>query len=131
MKVLRGDKLAATYCNKNIITTEKLINLLVENLNNYYILSIINSKLVSFYFNKTIFSDTTETSRIMDDIYLKEIPLPKLNEVSQKPFIEKVEQIMKKKEQGQDTTELEKEIDRMVYQLYGLSREEIEVVEGK
>ena len=30
-----------------------------------------------------------------------------------------------------DTTELEREIDRMVYQLYGLTDEEIAIVEGQ
>ena len=30
-----------------------------------------------------------------------------------------------------DTSELEREIDRLVYQLYGLSEDEVKIVEGK
>ncbi|MFW6307314.1 MAG: type II restriction endonuclease [Campylobacterales bacterium] len=36
----------------------------------------------------------------------------------------------KKQNPQADTKELEKQIDEMVYELYGLSREEIEIVEG-
>ena len=37
----------------------------------------------------------------------------------------------KRKECSFDTTTLESEIDRLVYQLYGLTEEEIRIVEGK
>jgi hypothetical protein len=36
-----------------------------------------------------------------------------------------------KKQRGEDTTGLEREIDEIVYGLYGLSAEEIAVVEGR
>ena len=74
VKVLRGNRINACLCSENIISTEKLINLVVEEFDNKLVLGIINSRLISFYFNKLIFSDTTETSRVMDDIYLKHIP---------------------------------------------------------
>jgi adenine-specific DNA-methyltransferase len=45
-------------------------------------------------------------------------------------LINKVNQILQAKEKGLDTQPLEKEIDRLVYQLYGLSEEEVAVVEG-
>lgn len=38
---------------------------------------------------------------------------------------------MKYKQQNQDTTALEKEIDQLVYQLYKLTDEEIKIVEGE
>jgi hypothetical protein len=38
--------------------------------------------------------------------------------------------IAKKSDPKPDTTALEKEIDQLVYQLYGLTEEEIKIVEG-
>lgn len=50
----------------------------------------------------------------------------------QQPFIDKVDQILvlKKDNPEADTTALEREIDFMVYELYGLTQEEIEIVEN-
>ncbi len=46
---------------------------------------------------------------------------------------ERVEKILsaKKKDAKADTSALEKEIDRIVNELYGLTEEEIAIVEGK
>jgi uncharacterized membrane protein YkoI len=38
---------------------------------------------------------------------------------------------LKKADNRADTTELEREIDRLVYQLYELTADEIAIVEGK
>ena len=39
--------------------------------------------------------------------------------------------LIKKSDPKADTTDLEKEIDQLVYQLYGLTKEEIKIVEGE
>jgi hypothetical protein len=49
----------------------------------------------------------------------------------QQPFIELVDKILAEKKAGNDTSVLECEIDVLVYGLYGLSDEEILIVEGK
>ena len=59
------------------------------------------------------------------------MPIPFLEARKQNPFIEKVEQIITLKKQNQETADLEAKIDAMVYELYGLSEEEIAVVEGR
>ena len=61
-----------------------------------------------------------------------EIPLPILDETKQQPIINIVEQILILKEMSPqaDTYILEKEIDTIVYDIYGLTEEEIRVVEG-
>ena len=129
IKVLRGARLQATFCPKNILSTEKLINLVVENVDLYFTLAVINSKLISFYFNKIVFSDTTETSRVMDDIYLSKIPFPKISAKKQEPFIALVKQILADKSKKLNTLHLETEIDYLVYKLYNLTAEEIKIVE--
>jgi len=39
--------------------------------------------------------------------------------------------VAKKADASADTSELEREIDELVYQLYGLTKEERKIVEGK
>ena len=46
-------------------------------------------------------------------------------------YLEMIDKILKSKKQNKDTTALEAEVDRMVYELYGLTEEEIRIVEGK
>jgi hypothetical protein len=64
--------------------------------------------------------------------------------MTQQPFIALVDQILAAKKQhtplsplnrgelkDTDTAALEKQIDKMVYNLYGLTEEEIVIIEGK
>jgi adenine-specific DNA-methyltransferase len=94
-------------------------------------LGIINSKLYGFYFRK-FYSEE-------DDLF----PKIKVNELKNLPFIKpdnniknyiesKVNEILllKAEDSKTDTQVLEQEIDTMVYELYGLSAEEIGIVEG-
>ena len=55
------------------------------------------------------------------------------NSVHQQPIIALVNQILsaKKAYPETDTSELEREIDLLVYGLYGLTEEEIEIIENK
>lgn len=96
-----------------------------------YVLSIINSKLISHL--KTRSSTTAKkddfTQLTLGDI--RQIKIPKIDKKSQKPFIDKVDKILELKKSGGDTSELEREIDEMVYALYNLTQEEIKTIEGE
>jgi adenine-specific DNA-methyltransferase len=96
-----------------------------------YILSIINSKLVSYYFHKYILNYANLTIHL-DGYYLEKIPIPAVNS-SNKSIVEQiemlVEQILALKEQGKDTTALEAQIDLLVYKLYDLTYEEVKVID--
>jgi hypothetical protein len=50
----------------------------------------------------------------------------------QRPIVDIVDRILAAKaaDPAADTTALEREIDRIVYELYGLTEEEIAIVEG-
>ena len=63
--------------------------------------------------------------------YIRNIPIPTATPEQQSPIITLVDEILAAKRVGTDTTAQEREIDRLVYQLYGLTDEEIKVVEGK
>jgi len=135
VKVLRGSRLTCAYATKELLTTEKLVNLIVnpEVLNPYYVLGLLNSKLTSFYLGKALFSDITETSRVMDDCYLNKVPIKRLSLNEQKPIVSRVTKILaaKRANPQADTSPLEREIDQLVYGLYGLTEDEIAIVEGK
>jgi hypothetical protein len=64
---------------------------------------------------------------------LETLPIPEFNESNDAPIIVLVKQIMesKLKDPNADTSALEAEIDQLVYKLYGLTDEEIAIVEGR
>lgn len=98
-----------------------------------FILAILNSTLNTYYFSKFISSDTLQGS--YSSIYpedIRVIPIKKTSLEAQKPFIMLVDQILEKKKQNpkEDTSNLEAEIDQLVYRLYGLTEEEIRIIEG-
>ena len=64
-------------------------------------------------------------------LFYRTTMIPNSDIKDQIPLIELVDNIISLKQQSQDTTELEKKIDEMVYELYGLTGEEIKIVEGK
>ena len=96
-----------------------------------YLLGLFNSKLFNWIYINELVTNIDSTPQLKNsDLYkfpIKEIPKP-----DQQPFIDKVDQILslKKDNPAADTAALEKEIDFMVYALYGLSAEEIAIVEG-
>jgi len=202
LKVMRGKRLSAIFVTKEILTTEKLVNIVIndERIDIFYLLAVINSKLVSFYMQKVVFSDTTETSRVMDNFFLEKIPILLIdkdkqniisnnvniililnkelqtekqnfiNTLKEEKHLQKItktlenfndldfeglkKEIGKQKARfvlGQETNEwrvyfnttkhkvnelqakinqTDKDIDRMVYELYELTAEEIEIVEN-
>ena len=62
---------------------------------------------------------------------LSEIPVRKISKADQIPFIEAIDKIIKLKRDNKeaDITAIEELINDLVYQLYGLTEEEIEIVE--
>jgi len=64
---------------------------------------------------------------------IRSLPIPEIPIKQQQPLIVLADKILaaKKKDPKADTLALEKEIDEMVYELYGLTKEEIKIVEGK
>jgi adenine-specific DNA-methyltransferase len=95
-----------------------------------YILGVLNSTF-GRHLVKNYVVRLSERQFRMLAIHVNQFPIPMLSESEQKPFVALVEKILAGKERGEDTTGLEREIDEMVYRLYGLSAEEIAVVEGR
>jgi hypothetical protein len=62
---------------------------------------------------------------------VRKLPIPKISSSEQQNLIKFINQILslKKSNPQADTSALEAEIDRMAYKLYGLTKEEIAIVE--
>ncbi|MCG9899571.1 MAG: DUF559 domain-containing protein [Hydrotalea sp.] len=98
--------------------------------NSRYLLAILNSKLIAFLMN--IWSISRRGGYLEYKVqYIEKIPIKNISEKEQKPFIELVEKILKGRKNENDTSDLEYQIDQLVYQLYELTEEEIKIVEGK
>ncbi|MBN2891326.1 MAG: Eco57I restriction-modification methylase domain-containing protein, partial [Bacteroidales bacterium] len=95
-----------------------------------YILTVLNSKLVKKLVKHYVTQLQKRQFRMLS-MYVEKFPIRAISESEQKPFEDKVEEIIRLKELGEDTSQLEAEIDKMVYQLYGLTEEEIKIIEGK
>ncbi|MDI3528088.1 MAG: hypothetical protein PWR03_2272 [Tenuifilum sp.] len=92
-----------------------------------YLLGILNSKLVTFWFNTAFFNTDTLFPHIQKN-QLEAIPL-KYNESIAKTIKPLVLKIITQKSQGKDTTALEQQIDNLVYRLYDLTYEEVKVID--
>ncbi len=82
LKVMRGKRLVANFDDGNLLTTEKLVNVVLKTDTKYklaFIVALFNSPLLSFYIEKVIFSGTTETSRVLDKPYIKDLPIKKID----------------------------------------------------
>ncbi len=194
-----GNRLTFCYDDKQhyVVNTACSTEILDENVNPYFLLSILNSTLINFYFQQ-IFSDSRSTFPIMKSGNIEALPIKTIDVEFQQPLIENTQfivnkstdfallvkntldliqakfdieklskklqnwyelnfseflkELKKKKiqlslneeaewmqyfnEQKQKAEELkteidktDREIDQMVYELYGLTEEEINIVE--
>ena len=94
-------------------------------------LAVLNSSLINWYYKIISVQLGTGVVR-MFNIYVEQLPIPKISTTEQQPFINLVDKILTAKAEtpDADTSGLESQIDRLVYLLYDLSREEIAVIEN-
>ena len=99
-----------------------------------FISAILNSSVSQWYIRK-LSSNLGNKGLSLTKDSVKEIPLPPITP-SNEPIVNQIEALVDKilaaKQQNPqtDTGEWEKEIDRLVYRLYDLTEEEIEIIEG-
>ena len=98
--------------------------------NLFFLLAILNSKLMSYYV-KTKYSSSSYCGGItFTKDMINRLPIPEANECTN-IIMDEVQKIISLKQgnPSADTSALESEIDHLVYQLYGLTEEEIKIVE--
>ena len=98
-----------------------------KNISLKYILSLINSKLLVFFFKK-MFNSLSMSGGFFTIGKEQLSNLPIIIDKNQKRYIELVDEIIELKKLNKDTQDLEEKIDEMVYDLYGLTKDEKELI---
>ena len=95
-----------------------------------WILGLLNSKAVFWFYTKTSTQIWGGFVRFIAQ-YVSQIPIPSIKPAQKAAISKLVNQILDAKRTNPDATvsDLENEIDQIVYLLYGLTPEEIKIVE--
>jgi len=132
-------KLTAAYTDGRYCHLTGIYGLIINDLNIKYVLALLNSKLMNFFYNSYYGLIHLSGGYLkINSSYLKNMPIMFILKEKQKPFIQLVDQILPitKDDDYLDNPDkqakvkrLEKEIDQLVYKLYELTPEEIKIVE--
>ena len=127
-----SDTLIFCYDNDNYFSLDSThVHTIINNsFNLKYLLALMNSKFIRHLY-KLMVQEQGRVFAQVKAVVLKDIPIVEISSTEQQPFITKVNEILelKKANPQADTLVLESEIDAMVYELYGLTKEEITIVE--
>lgn len=131
-------KIIATYDDSNFFVKNSLHNILPKDSNYhlFFILGILNSELMNFYFQNKI----GKTGKIFSQMkieYIKQLPIlkigPKLNKLSDR-LIELVDQMLKLNKNYSSNElkikSIDLEINKVIYKLYDISDKEILKIEN-
>ncbi|MDD3150668.1 MAG: TaqI-like C-terminal specificity domain-containing protein [Candidatus Gastranaerophilales bacterium] len=135
-----GREFVACLDEEQFFTIQSLYNIVIKDCEyaEEYLLALLNSTLFVYVYNK-FFITNPEVFPYVKRRHLDQFPVKALSETEQKPLIEIVNKILKitedsdyiedEKKQAK-VREYEHEIDQMVYKLYGLTKEEIQIIES-
>ncbi len=127
--------LEATFDEENFIVLNTLYCLYGVSDETYdyrSLLALINSRLLNYWFSK-VFISTDKLFPYIRKSQLEKLPLPELN-TSNKTHLNEITQSIlnaRRLNRSLNTSELEQQIDQLVYKLYDLTLEEIAVVESQ
>ena len=94
-----------------------------------YMCALLNSMLIRWFLQQVAPTSGMGTFR-WKKVYVETIPIPQISAAEQRPFIALVDRILQAKasDPQADTMGLEEEIDLLVYDLYGLTGEEVSTI---
>ena len=94
---------------------------------NKYILAVLNSKVGDWYIRQL---GVTRNGGYFEykPMFVEKLPIPQISEDQQVAFVKAVDALLEAKQSSIDLTLYEADIDRMVFQLYNLSDEEIKYI---
>ena len=102
-----------------------------------YILGLLNSKLMSYFYAQKYFTSHMQGGAFgFDTLSVGNLPIPKIIKENQNlvdEIINLVDKILglKVENSSADTSQLECDIDNLIYKLYNLSPSEIQIIKGK
>ncbi|MCS1408507.1 MAG: hypothetical protein M2R45_01683 [Verrucomicrobia subdivision 3 bacterium] len=95
-----------------------------------YLCALLNAELIRWFLQQVAPTSGMGTFQ-WKKVYVETIPIPKLSKTKQQPFIDLVDKILitKKADPEADTRKWEKEINRLTYDNYMLSKRETQLIE--
>ena len=128
-----GSELLALYLEEKLYCNRSLYSIKISNKNikPKYLLACINSRLLQYYYRVKFRNETDLFPKIRIK-QVKQLPITIADKDKQSQIETLINLILatKSTNPSADTSALESEIDHLVYQLYGLTEEEIKIVEG-
>jgi hypothetical protein len=138
-----GDSIIATIIGKDIICRNNLHIIISNHLNHKFILGLLNSKMMNFYYTQ-INPEKGEALAEVKKNHVEQLPIPKsYSEAVYNSLIVNVDNLLhlyeefkirtldSQKQQIKAKIEYhEDKINEIVYQIYGLSQDEIKIIEN-
>jgi hypothetical protein len=132
--------LMATIDKEGIICLGSVGNIFINNkiYSLEFLTALLNSRLISWYAYRFIYGRAIRTMRF-DNFHLSKLPLPEIDYDEQKTIISLVDKILsitnnndclQNKIKEVKVKEYETQIDQLVYKLFGLTDDEIKIVEN-
>ena len=112
--------------NKNVYGIKKRVNC---NYGLRYLLACMNSKVVDFYYKKKFSTKKTDAFPEIQTYLYEQLPIPAVSENVQSNIESLVDDILDANKNGTSSTELEQEIDCLVNHLYGLTYDEVLIID--
>lgn len=120
------------YDDKQYYTLNTIynINIIDKAFKTKYVLAVLNSKVMQTIW-KEIYPEQKDVFPRLKKEQLIEIPIPKVETIKQDEIIRKVDEVLaiKRTNPSADTSVLESEIDHLVYHLYGMTFDEVLIVD--
>ncbi|MCX7929072.1 MAG: type II restriction endonuclease, partial [Patescibacteria group bacterium] len=109
--------------NKNYLINDKGFILTSNSVYLKFLVGYFHSKIAMKWIRENC-PELQGGTRELRKIFFQNIPIPNIAAEQQQPIENLVTQILALKSEGKDTSELEKQIDQLVYKLYDLTEEE-------
>ena len=127
-----GSYLTVVYLDENLYCNRSLYSTIIKDsaFKVQYVVGILNSKAIQYYYQQKFKAETELFPKIRIK-QAKQLPIPVASLAEQQLIITLVEQIRtyKKLTPNKSIEKLEREIDKIVYQLYELTDAEIKIIE--
>lgn len=121
-----------SYDNSKLYGEATTFLLTGNNRNNIkYLCTILNSDLITWFFQHIAVTSGMGVPR-WKKVYVEKIPIPIISEQQQQPFIALIDEIIRLKinEPNTNTFNLEDQINELTYDLYGLTKNEIKLIQN-
>lgn len=124
--------LKAAYDNKQSYNKESINNIILNDnspVSIKYILALLNSKLLNWYYTNQ-FTNNSKLTVNLSKAYLSQLPICLPDDHAHDKIIMMVDDILESCKRGNEPLMQLTQVDQMIYSLYGLTEEEVGIIEN-